>query len=163
MPQNKNICCLGEHEARCLTASCPDYKWYGARGIKLCDKWMKFEGFLEDMGHVPEGLEIDRIDNDGNYTKDNCKWTTHKENCSHRRNGRFVNLTGVIFGRVTALSSYTPGGRTQWYYSCSCGNKFVTLSHSLIQGRTKSCGCVRREKTILRNRSLKGVKRNANL
>lgn len=47
---------------------------------------LKFENFLSDMGECPPHLEIDRINNDGHYEKENCRWVTHKENCNNRRN-----------------------------------------------------------------------------
>jgi hypothetical protein len=75
---------------RCMTARCKsekndNYKSYGGRGIKVCDRWSKFEHFLEDMGERPEGLQLDRIDNNGNYEPGNCRWTTPKENSNNRR------------------------------------------------------------------------------
>lgn len=72
-------------KARCLNKNNRAYKNYGGRGIKLCDRWHKFELFYEDMGDRPEGLQIDRIDNDGPYSKDNCRWVTPKQNCNNRR------------------------------------------------------------------------------
>jgi hypothetical protein len=70
---------------RCNNPKSTAYKWYGGRGIKICKRWLKFENFLEDMGEQPDGLEIDRIDNDGDYEKSNCRWVTHKENSNNRR------------------------------------------------------------------------------
>ena len=61
------------------------YSYYGARGILPCDKWLRFEGFLEDMGERPEGKTLDRIDNDLGYSKANCKWSTPKEQRANQR------------------------------------------------------------------------------
>ena len=58
--------------------------WHG-KGIKICDDWaFDFEQFLRDMGERPEGCEIDRIDNDGNYEPSNCRWVTRKENTANK-------------------------------------------------------------------------------
>jgi len=69
---------------RCSNPKIPSYHRYGGRGIKVQESWKDFLCFLSDMGEAPEGLELDRIDNDGHYTKDNCRWTTHKINCNNR-------------------------------------------------------------------------------
>jgi hypothetical protein len=69
---------------RCTNENFKSYKYYGGRGITVCDRWLLFENFLEDMGIRPEGLQIDRINNDGNYEPGNCRWTTPKENLSNR-------------------------------------------------------------------------------
>lgn len=69
---------------RCNNPNAPFYNRYGGRGIKVCDRWSKFENFLDDMGQRPEGMTIDRTNNDGNYEPGNCKWVSHKENCNNR-------------------------------------------------------------------------------
>lgn len=70
---------------RCYDQHCRAYKWYGARGISVCARWHRFEAFLEDMGSRPDGLTLDRIDNDGNYEPGNCRWVTMKEQLRNRR------------------------------------------------------------------------------
>ena len=70
---------------RCTNPNRDNYKYYGGRGIKVCERWDSFESFYEDMGKRPESKTIDRIDNDGDYTLDNCKWSTHKEQINNRR------------------------------------------------------------------------------
>lgn len=71
---------------RCTNQKTPFYHRYGGRGIKVCDRWLVFENFLEDMGERPEKMTLDRINNDGNYEPENCQWVTHKENCNNRSN-----------------------------------------------------------------------------
>jgi hypothetical protein len=72
-------------KARCLKPRDSNYVNYGGRGIKICDRWLVFENFLADMGVRPKNLQIDRINNDGNYEPGNCRWTTRKENVNNRR------------------------------------------------------------------------------
>jgi hypothetical protein len=87
---------------RCRREASTTYKYYGGRGIKVCDRWYKFENFYADMGERPKGLQLDRRDNMGDYEPGNCQWVTPKENSNNRRPGpKFRNTK-----RRTALEAY---------------------------------------------------------
>ncbi|HXB11347.1 MAG TPA: hypothetical protein VNZ45_05130 [Bacteroidia bacterium] len=97
-PQSCHLCNVVKHgyentptydtwrcmRARCTRETNDNYMNYGGRGIKVCDRWNDFNNFLEDMGERPPGLQLDRIDNDGNYEPGNCRWVTPKENSNNR-------------------------------------------------------------------------------
>lgn len=75
---------------RCKNPGCSGYKNYGGRGIFVCEEWKRFENFYEwsmNNGYSHE-LQIDRINNDGNYEPSNCRWVTRSENCKNRRTSK---------------------------------------------------------------------------
>lgn len=81
---------------RCNDAGHHAYSDYGGRGIKVCDRWLKFENFLADMGMPPQkGLTLDRFpNNDGNYEPGNVRWATKKEQANNRRSSRILAFNG---------------------------------------------------------------------
>lgn len=79
---------------RCNLPTAKAYPDYGGRGIKVCDRWSKYENFLEDMGRRPEGMSIDRIDPNGNYEPGNCRWTTKVEQARNKRHSVFLTYCG---------------------------------------------------------------------
>ena len=79
---------------RCRNPNAQQYKNYGARGIKICERWNVFANFLEDMGQRPEGLTLERINNDGDYCPENCRWATRAEQRANQRTCHMVTVDG---------------------------------------------------------------------
>lgn len=79
---------------RCLNPTDRMFPHYGGRGISIDPRWQRFENFLADMGPRPDGLELERIDNNGPYSPENCRWATRKEQLRNTRRTRFVVLNG---------------------------------------------------------------------
>ncbi len=100
-------------KARCTNRDHPSWDDYGGRGISMCESWMtSFEAFFAHMGHVPAGLELDRIENDGDYEPGNCRWTdrvTQIGNQRTKRTARLVEHNGrtlsfAAFGRAVGMN-----------------------------------------------------------
>jgi hypothetical protein len=77
---------------RCSNPNTKHYSYYGGRGIKVFEHWKKFENFVSDIGFRPPGLELDRIDPNGNYEPGNCRWITKKENMNNTRRSKKYKL-----------------------------------------------------------------------
>ena len=113
------------------------YHNYGGRGIKVCERWLKFENFLVDMGEKPNGkYSIERIDNNGNYEPDNCKWLLLSKQHINKRNNRLISYNG----KTQTLSEWAKefNINPQTLRNRIVRSKWSTkkaLNHSLIKGR----------------------------
>jgi hypothetical protein len=82
---------------RCLNERSPRYKYYGGRGITVCERWYYFKNFLLDMGQKPElSYSIERKDNSGNYEPENCIWAAPKTQANNRRSNRLIAHEGCV-------------------------------------------------------------------
>ncbi len=104
---------------RCTNPKEISYKHYGGRGIGFCEKWKTFEGFYEDMkeGYTDE-MTIERIDNDGNYCKENCTWITKGEQSFNKQNTIIIEYEGKEY--------------KLWELARMCGIKYGTLYSRLF-------------------------------
>lgn len=81
-------------KARCSNPNSRFYKDYGGRGITVCERWEIFENFYADMGDRPEGLSLDRIDNNKGYSPDNCRWATKLQQRRNTRTNTWLEFNG---------------------------------------------------------------------
>lgn len=80
---------------RCYNPKAVSYHRYGSRGIEVCQRWLaNFDNFIEDMGPAPDGLSLERIDNDGNYSPDNCKWASREEQSANTSRTTKITFKG---------------------------------------------------------------------
>lgn len=110
--------------SRCVNTSDKAYANYGGRGIFVCDRWLdSFENFYADMGKRPSARHsLDRIDNDGPYAPENCRWATKKKQQSNRRNNIFIThggetMTLAEWAVITGISDETIRYRIKAGYS----------------------------------------------
>ena len=102
-------------KGRCLNSKDTKYSLYGGRGIKVCDSWLAFENFRDDM--LPswkEGLTIDRIDSNGDYTCHNCRWLTKREQNRNKRDNLKISLCGYEFLAIDVAEAH--GITSQVFY-----------------------------------------------
>lgn len=98
-------------KSRCLNQNNPKYHRYGGRGIKVCDEWLDIKGFSEWAlnNGWKEGLSIDRIDNNGDYCSENCKWVSVSENSRKKR------TTKITFEQAKEIRLRALNGESQSY------------------------------------------------
>jgi hypothetical protein len=95
MTRTKEYRAWGHMKNRCMNPKNKAYKYYGARGISVCERWMLFQNFFLDMGFSPSAdHSIDRIDNNGDYCPANCRWATVKEQRRNKRDNRILSING---------------------------------------------------------------------
>jgi hypothetical protein len=93
--RTREMSCWQNMIYRCYNPKNKSYKYYGGRGIQVCERWRdSFENFFEDMGKCPDGMSIERVDNDGNYEPSNCKWIPKKNQNSNRRDTVIITYNG---------------------------------------------------------------------
>ena len=92
---------------RCNNPNNKGYYLYGGRGIKRCSRWDSLISFYDDMGERPKGMQLDRIDPDGDYCKENCRWVTPKENANNRRCSK-KNRDKYMMVKIEILKEYLP-------------------------------------------------------
>ena len=108
-------------KARCHNPKNHAYARYGGRGIFVCNEWLSnFDKFFEDMGPKPEGMDLDRIDNDKGYSKENCRWISRTENTRNTRRTVFFNVNGTMM-KVHQIAEAT-------------GHKESTISYRIKSG-----------------------------
>jgi len=107
-------------KSRCHNENNRMYCWYGARGIRMCERWFNsFESFLSDMGTKPKGMTLDRIDNDGNYEPSNCRWADYRTQNNNKKHNRRIRAFGEImtaaqWARKFRLTSSIISNRIRW-------------------------------------------------
>jgi hypothetical protein len=102
----------GQMIARCYDPKNPKYPSYGGRGIKVCDRWICRRLFVEDMGERPDGKTLNRINNDGDYSPENCEWATYSDQAQNRRDNRNITFNGETkcateWERITGIKRKT--------------------------------------------------------
>lgn len=106
---------------RCGVPTAAGYDLYGGRGIKVCPRWRdSIDAFVEDMGPRPDGTSLDRIDSDGDYEPNNCRWATALQQGRNRRNNRIIEHDGI--------------SRTVSEWAVITGIKFNTITNRLSRG-----------------------------
>jgi hypothetical protein len=106
----KTYTCWRSMLSRCCDTHNSSYKYYGGRGIKVCNRWFNFRNFLSDMGEKPNGLTLGRIKNNGNYCRSNCRWETWEEQRQNMRRGKPFRIgkrvgTMASFSREAGIST----------------------------------------------------------
>jgi len=106
---------------RCQNTNRPDFRYYGGRGIVVCERWLDYSNFKEDMGPTwQKGMTLDRIDNDGPYAPENCRWTTRTEQSRNQRRTIFLSVDGVK-KRLVEWAEITNTPVTTLYYRRDLG------------------------------------------
>lgn len=129
---------------RCYLPSHTSYQWYGARGIKVSQEWESFEVFFRDMGPRPSPeYSIERKDNDGDYSKQNCLWVLKPQQARNTRRSQKRFSAGDTVGLWTVISgpTFDSHSNTKYFCRCECGCERHVNGQRLLDGESRSCGC----------------------
>ncbi len=123
---------------RCLNKNCKDYHLYGGIGIKICDRWLNFDGFYEDMGDRPtREHSIDRMNTRGNYEKSNCRWATPREQARNRRTSKIWHIKGKIFDSAMKAANYFNVSDVTIHRWCKGGDRTIIKEDCFFEDRYK--------------------------
>lgn len=137
---------------RCKNANTPFYSRYGGRGIKFL--FESFESFLAEMGPCPDHYEIDRIDNNGNYEKGNCRWVSRKVSANNKSDNIFVLYKGETLPLMLCLESLGLSGKRRWFdFRLKRGYGFDELVEAYLSGNLKIGNKARRGKSVVQPRA----------
>jgi hypothetical protein len=95
---------------RCTNSNSKDFRDYGGRGIGVADRWLDFGNFLQDMGSRPEGKSLGRIDNDGDYSPENCRWESIDEQSANKRSTIYIDFRGERIALIEAVRKFSSVG-----------------------------------------------------
>lgn len=135
---------------RCYSLENDSFSDYGARGISVCDRWRHdYDAFVADMGLRPEGHTLERIDNNGNYGPDNCRWATPKEQNRNTRVCRYITQKGrtqtvaawaeeLDIPKATIFSRLRAGIQGQALFAPAIK---LELKHGTVSKYSKGCRC----------------------
>lgn len=108
---------------RCRNPNVKDFRGYGAKGITVCSRWLRFENFISDMGEAPAASSLDRIDSRGPYGPENCRWATPKQQARNMSRNVHFNYEGREV-TIAELSELT-------------GIKYANLRHRIAKGLSR--------------------------
>ena len=100
--------------SRCTDINAINFKHYGGRGVSVCDEWRNFDAFYRDMGERPQGKSIERLNNNKNYSNDNCIWASRYTQSHNKRNNRDITFNGVTMHLSQWAESLNMTTSTLW-------------------------------------------------
>lgn len=125
---------------RCNNPNHNNYHRYGGRGISICEEWDNFDVFLLDMGNRPEGYQIDRIDNNKGYSKENCRWVSRNINTSNTSDkarelprGIYIQKNRYVVKPTIFRKSYFLGSFVEIKDALNCYNEFSLEWYGLVR------------------------------
>lgn len=159
---------FGDMKSRCYNPNTPNYYNYGGRGVRVL--WNSPEEFYNDMAPTyKKGLTIDRIDVNGHYCKENCRWITRAEQCSNTRRNVWLECNGekrtiTEWAKILNVSTNAIRGRIERGYSIydALHKKPLRRKNILYKGKVYTANALARELGISRSSVLKGLKRGFN-